>query len=212
MLALGDSITRTPGSWAQRLAWALGLQAVILAEDGAHAPDVVAAQLPRAGGAHALATVYVGANDARSPTWDADRYRADLAVILAAAAERAPVVLALTIPSDLGRPPAGAKAPQAAAIVRAQAGRTGALVVELAGFGSRRTVWPDRVHPTPAGHAAIARRAAAVLAAAGPPAPGRVAQVEPAPDPDWRFAAAWGHALVRDLGRRGRERRQARGS
>jgi lysophospholipase L1-like esterase len=202
MLILGDSISRQPGGWAELLAGALGLRPVNRAENGARAPDVVARQLPHAGAGHALATVYVGVNDARHVDWDPAAYARDLERILATAAGAADAVLALTLPRDLGRPPAGAKPAEASALVRGRAAAASAVVVDLGDFGGWRRVWPDVVHPTPAGHAEIARRALAALRAAGHAAPGAIA----APAAPRAFPLRWALELARDLRRRLRER------
>jgi lysophospholipase L1-like esterase len=203
LLALGDSITAERGSWAERLAAALALTPVVLAETGATAAGVVAGQLPRAGGPHALVAVYVGVNDARALNWDAGAYARALEQILAAAARAAPTTLVLTLPRDLGRPPAGDKPAEASTLVRAAAGTHEATVVELGDFGGPRHVWPDHVHPTPAGQHEIALRALGALRPAGWSA------VHDLPEPTGgaAFAARYARELGRDLARRRRERR-----
>jgi GDSL-like Lipase/Acylhydrolase family len=172
VLALGDSITRKgpwgalglpDRSWAWFLAQALGEPLTNLARDGAHAPDVLHEQLPYAGIGHALALVYVGVNDVRAPTWDAGSYAADLDAILAGVAERAPRVLTLTIPADLGRPRAGAKVLDANAIVECTAARHGAVCADLSGLRGRKLLLPDAVHLTPRGQLAVADIAARAL-------------------------------------------------
>jgi lysophospholipase L1-like esterase len=203
LLALGDSITAERGSWAERLAEALALTPVVPAENGATAPDVVARQLPRAGGPHALAAVYIGVNDARRTDWDAAAYARDLERILAAAADAAPTTLVLTLPRDLGRPPAGDKPAEASARVRAAAAVHDAMVVELGDFGGPRHVWPDHVHPTPAGQHEIALRALGALRPAGWPAVHDLSEPPAGPV----FAARYAKELARDLARRRRERR-----
>jgi lysophospholipase L1-like esterase len=172
VLALGDSITRKgpwgalglpDRSWAWFLAETLGEPLTNLARDGAHAPDVRREQLPHAGNGHALALVYVGVNDVRSPTWDGDAFAADLDAILAGIAERAARVLTLTIPIGLGRPRAGAKVLDANAIVKSAAARHGAVCADLSGLRGRRLLLPDAVHLTPRGQLAVADIAALAL-------------------------------------------------
>lgn len=208
LLALGDSITADRGSWAERLAAALALTPVVVAEDGATAADVVARQLPRTGGPHALAAVYVGVNDVRDFDWDARAYARDLEQILAAAARAAPTTIVLTLPRDLGRPPAGAKPAEASALIRVAAEDHAAVVVELGDFGGPRHVWPDHVHPTPAGQHEVALRAAGALRPAG----WRAVHDLPEPAAGPVFAARYAHELARDLARRRRERRPPLGS
>jgi hypothetical protein len=174
VLALGDSITRKgpwgalglpDRSWAWFLAETLNQPLTNLARDGAHAPDVRRDQLPRAGTDHVLALVYVGVNDVRSPRWDAEAYAADLDAILGGAAERAARVLTLTIPTDLGRPRAGAKVLDADAIIERTAARHGAVCADLSGLRGRKLLLPDAVHLTPRGQLAVADIAARALGA-----------------------------------------------
>jgi lysophospholipase L1-like esterase len=215
LVALGDSITRGrggtpalgihPQSWAQWLAEALELPFTNLAADGAVAADVVAGQLPRLRGPYDVATLYVGANDARRLDWDAARYAADVDTILAALAAAADRVLVLTIPHDLGRPRAAPKPAEAGRILRAAAGRTGAVVADLDGFGGRRLVLPDAVHPTSLGLLTIADVAARALDA--PVLPSRLAD-PPVRGPVHaaRYEAWWARLWLRDRARRARER------
>jgi hypothetical protein len=78
-------------------------------------------------------------------------------------------VLTVTAPLDLGRPKAGAKVRQLNAIIAENARRSGALLLDLSGFGGRRLIMTDHVHPTAFGQIAIAERALKVLAEAGLP-------------------------------------------
>ena len=77
---------------------------------------------------------------------------------LAARCER---VLVVTIPLDLGRPRAGRAVEEANAVIEA----SGALVLDLKGFGARNLVMADHVHPTAFGQVWIAERALEVLGA-----------------------------------------------
>jgi lysophospholipase L1-like esterase len=193
-VALGDSITNAEGSWAELLAGSLGLELVNLAQDGQVASGLVRDQLPRVPARVALAALYVGVNDARSTAWDPIGFAAAVDEILTALDPRAERLLVLTVPGDLGRPVAGPDAYECAALLRRAAGRHGATLVELADFGGARHVWPDHVHPTPAGQLEIARRAARALGVPEPDGDGR----PPRPD---RYA----RELVRDGLRRVRE-------
>jgi lysophospholipase L1-like esterase len=176
LVALGDSITRGrggapalgvhPQSWALWLAEALELPYTNLAVDGEAAHGVVADQLPRLNGAYDLATLYIGANDTRALDFDPQRYEAAVDTILAAIGERAQRTLLLTLPLDLGRPPAGDKPAIANAILRDLGQRHGATICPLDDFGGARFVLPDTVHPTSVGMVEIAQRAAAALGAA----------------------------------------------
>ena len=215
VLALGDSLTVGHGgmqsglgsqSWAHWLAQALELPFTGLAVNGATAPDVVRDQLPRIRGErYDVGCVYVGVNDVRNLDWDAAAYERDLDTILAALAGRCDRTLALTIPLDLGLPPAGAKVEEANAAVERLAARHGAVVVDLRDFTGARWVWADRVHATATGQIEIADRAARALGAARLPS-----QVEQPPAPD--LAYRWHYALrtVREQARAAVIRRRAR--
>jgi lysophospholipase L1-like esterase len=218
LVALGDSITRDGGEpllglpgrpWPELLAQALGHDCENLARDGATSGDVRREQLPRVSGAPAVACLYVGVNDARDPGWDAGAFADDLEAILAGLARAANVVVAATLPADLGRPPAAPKPPAASALVRAAAGRHGAVVVGLDDLAGRDLVLPDAVHLTALGEAEIASRAARALAAHGIPVPGDVSALA-APDRSPAALAAWrrrrARLLADDLRRRRRER------
>src|SRR4051812_42522308 len=136
MVALGDSITRGrggaptlgvhPQSWALWLAEALELPITNLGVDGATAPDVLREQVPQLQGPYDLATLHVGANDARSAAFDEGVFDAAVAGVADAMAAAADRLLVLTVPLDLGRPRAGTDVEVANAILRRQAGRHGA--------------------------------------------------------------------------------------
>src|SRR3712207_6077900 len=118
MVALGDSITRGrggtpalgvhPQSWALWLAEALELPVTNLGVDGATAPDVVREQVPRLAPPYDLATLHVGANDARSAAFDEAAFDAAVGAVTDALAGAADRLLVVTVPLDLGRPRAGA--------------------------------------------------------------------------------------------------------
>lgn len=169
MVALGDSITRGrggapalgvhPQSWAQWVAEALALPFTNLAVDGAQAADVVRDQVPRLAGPYDLATLYVGANDARGAGFDAAAFARDAETVVAALRPQALRVLVLTVPLDLGRPRAGADVAAANAALRG----LGADVCALDDLAGPRWVLPDAVHPTSPGMVEIANRALAAL-------------------------------------------------
>ncbi len=202
LVALGDSITYGHGgmqsglgsqSWAQWLAEALDLPFTRYAVNGATAADVLRDQVPRLHDRYDLervhdrydvATVYVGVNDVRDAGWDAAAYERDLDAILAAVADRADRVLTCTIPLDLGLPPAGAKVPEANAIVERLAARHGAVVADLRDLSGSAHVWADRVHLTASGQVALADRAARAL---GAPLPSQTVVDPPAPDGWYRW-------------------------
>ncbi len=219
LVALGDSITRGrggapalgvhPQSWAHWLAEALELPFTNLAADGARSPDVVTGQLPRLAGPYDLATLHVGANDARGTAFDAAAFDADVGAILDALAGHARRALVLTVPLDLGRPRAGADVRAADAVLRRQAAAHEALVCGLEDLRGARVLLPDAVHPTAPGMVAIAERAADVLAAAGMAVrarPAALAEERTDVVARARYAAWWGRQAVRDARRRARER------
>jgi lysophospholipase L1-like esterase len=181
VLAFGDSITNGGGelqwgvalqSWALWTARGLGLPYMGFAEDGARAADVVSRQLPALAERVApdarwdVGCLYIGANDVRAVDFDAAAFARDHRTALEVLHERCDRVLAVSLPLDLGRPPAGHVA-EGNAIVLAAARETGALLVDLRDFGARNLVMADHVHPTAFGQIAIAERALDVLAADG---------------------------------------------
>jgi lysophospholipase L1-like esterase len=211
LVALGDSITVgegsmalgvTPLSWAQWLAKALDLPFTSYAVNGAFTADVRALQLPRVRPGHALAALYAGVNDVRSPDFDADAYERDLDAVAAGLTERADRLLLLTLPEDLGRPSSAPKPSLASAAVRRVAARHGAMLADLSDFGGWTNVLPDVVHPTAIGQLEIADRAARALGAPLEPS----ALVTDRRGHDARYAPAHARALARDLARRARER------
>jgi len=194
-------------SWAAWLADALDLGLVNLAADGELAAGVRRDQLPRAGEGHALAVLYVGANDARGVDWSRAEFADDVRAILAGLGERAERVLVVAGPADLGRPPAGVKAAEANAVVREEAARAGSVVADLMDWPrppGREHVWPDHVHPTPLGQLDIADAAARALGAPCLPSAGVV--VARGRIADLRWYAHLARAEVHDRWRRLRER------
>lgn len=185
VLAFGDSITNGGGelqwgvalqSWALWVARSLGVPFTSFATDGAHASDVVEDQLSafrsmsaRPEARYDVGCLYVGVNDVRRLDWDPSAYSRDLRGALEFVAARCDRTLALTIPLNLGVPPAGAKVEEANAVIEAAARQAGALVVDVRSFGGRRLLMADRVHPTAFGQIAIACRALEVLAQDGLP-------------------------------------------
>ena len=215
LVALGDSITRgrgmvpaygvDPRSWAAWLAEAMELPFLNLAADGAVAGDVAREQLPRVPRC-SVATLYVGANDARSVGFDAGGFEGAVRDVVGALGSLAERVVVLTVPLDLGRPPAGAVEPVNRLLRAAAAGHT---VVSLDDFGGWRYVLPDAVHPTARGQVEIADRVAAALGAARRPA--EVAGARRSPRDDARFAPFYLRQLAKDHWRRARERREFAG-
>jgi lysophospholipase L1-like esterase len=212
LVALGDSITNGggnmafgvyPRSWAQWLADALELPYTGLARDGATADGVVREQLPRLRDAYDVGCLYVGVNDVRSVGWDAGAYERDFAAALGALAERCERVVALTAPLDLGRPRAGAKVADLNALVRRQAARVGAVVVDLEALRGARWVLPDAVHLSALGQVEVADRAARALGAVRMPS--SLAEPDGGVAADARWARAYARMWVRDVWRRLRE-------
>ena len=183
VLAFGDSITNGGGelhwgvalqSWALWTARGLGLPYTPYATDGASVRTVLDEQLPAfergaaaPDGPYDVGCLYIGTNDVRAFDWDPFAFEAGLGEALAFVSERSTRTLTATIPLDLGRPRAGAKVRDCNAIIERRASETGALVVDLAGFGGRSVMMADHVHPTAFGQIAIAERALDALAADG---------------------------------------------
>ncbi len=221
LVALGDSITRGrggapalgvhPQSWALWLAEALELPVTNLGVDGATAPDVLREQVPRLQGPYDLATLHVGANDARSASFDEAVFDAAVAEVTDALAAAADRLLVLTVPLDLGRPRAGTDVRVADAVLRRHAARHGAVVCGLEDFGGVRWMLPDAVHPTSAGMVEIAERAASALAAAGMAVPRRPSELPHAAERTGamaraRYAAWYARQVGRDRRRQAVER------
>lgn len=177
VLALGDSITNGGGelqwgvalqSWALWTARGLGLPYSPHAIDGATVSDVLARQVPAViEGHYDVGCLYIGVNDVRGPDWDRERFERGHRAALTFLRERCDRLLTATVPLDLGRPPAGARVQEVNGAIEASARDTGALVLDLRGFGARNLVMADHVHPTAFGQIAIAERALDVLAADG---------------------------------------------
>jgi lysophospholipase L1-like esterase len=214
VLALGDSILCGPEEgafgvpprvWPQWLAEALDLPFHRLARPGALCPDVERLFLPRLRGDYALACVGVGTNDVRSLDWDPRSFAASLERVLGAALACSERVCVATVPSDLGRPRAGAKVGDLNTIVRELAASGGAVVVDLDDFGGWRRWFPDAVHPTALGQLEIARRAADALELDASPL--ALADVRTGRTADLRYAMSRQVAhLARDWRRRAAER------
>jgi lysophospholipase L1-like esterase len=186
VLAFGDSITNGGGelqwgvalqSWALWVARGLGLPYSGYATDGARAGDVVRDQIraharhgPGPEARYELGCLYIGVNDVRGLDWDPAAYERDLGTAVHYLSERCDVLLAVTVPLDLGRPRAGRKVPECNAIIARTAAEAGGHVLDLSDFAARNLLMADRVHPTAFGQVAIAERALDVLGPAGLPA------------------------------------------
>ena len=185
VLAFGDSITNGGGelqwgvalqSWALWVARGLGLPYTGYAVDGADVHHVVEWQIPafrtltaHTDPAYDLGCLYIGVNDVRRPNFDVGAFARDYAVALEFLTGRCRRTLTMTVPLDLGRPPAGAKVNDLNAAIEETADMLGVLVVELRGLRSRGLMMADHVHPTALGQVAIAERALARLEQDGLP-------------------------------------------
>jgi lysophospholipase L1-like esterase len=214
LVALGDSITFGEGnmvcgipcrSWALWLAEALDLPFTSRAFNGATTADVRAAQLPRVRADYDVGCLYAGVNDARGLDFDPAAFESDLREIAARLTAHCARIVMLTLPLDLGRPPAGEKVAGANAIVRAVATDTGATVCDLHDLGGWTLMLPDAVHPTALGQLEIADRAAASLRA--PRRPSEFSGSLPlGPRGQVSYARTHARLLARDLIRRRIER------
>jgi lysophospholipase L1-like esterase len=185
-------------SWAQWLAEAMGLPFTRYAVNGATAAGVVREQVPRVTRDYDVATLYVGVNDVRNAGWDVRAYEEDLDIATGALARRSQRLALLTIPLDVGLPPAGAKVGEANAAIERVARRHGATVVDLRDFTGPRWVWADRVHATATGQVEIADRAARAL---GAPIPSQTV-VDP-PRADALYAVHYARRTLREYARVG---------
>jgi hypothetical protein len=177
LVAIGDSLTRGSGqgmlglpmqSWALWTAEALGLPYTCLARDGAGAHEALSEQVPRLRGPYDLACVYIGVNDVRTPGFDAPAYAGALERIVFAAVEEARVLVLVSLPGAIGRPPAPPAAIAAAnADIEALAAAAGAVQVDAGAVCGPELVLADAVHLTARGQARLALVACEALARAG---------------------------------------------
>jgi hypothetical protein len=145
---------------------------------------------------YALACLYVGVNDVRDAGWDARAYEQHLDIAAAGLARRGERLLMLTIPLDVGLPPAAGRVLDANAAIERVAARHGAVLGDLRDFTGPRWVWADRVHATATGQVEIADRAARAL---GAPLPSRTV-VDP-PGPDLLYAVHYARRSAREWAR-----------
>jgi GDSL-like lipase/acylhydrolase family protein len=120
VLAFGDSITNGGGelqwgvalqSWALWVARGLALPYTGLAVDGARVGDVLAEQVPSVppDARYDLGCLYVGVNDVRGLDWDRELFERGHRAALDTLRVHCDRILTMTVPLDLGRPPAGGK-------------------------------------------------------------------------------------------------------
>jgi lysophospholipase L1-like esterase len=211
LVALGDSVTRGhtepmlgvhAQSWAQWLAEALDLPLHNLAENGARVPDLLARQVPRLQGRYDVAAVWVGINDTRALDWDAAAYAKGLDRVLRAV--DAARTLLVTIPLDLGRPPAAPKPAEAGGVVRRLAAEHGAGVLDVSSLAGFPLVLPDAVHLTALGQLAVGAAAARALGA--PVAPSGLDDVRRGRAAALLLGVRWGRLWTQDVRRRAVER------
>lgn len=214
LVALGDSITYGHGGmqsglgsqgWASWLAEAMDLPYTRYAANGATIEDVARNQAPRVTGEYDVATLYIGANDTRNLDWDATRFHTLLTDVVVGLTQHAATVVLLTLPLDLGLPPAGVKVREANSVIEEVCSDADGVLVDLRDFRDRRWVWADRVHATAAGQVEIADRAASAL---GRPLPSLT--VVDVPDPDHWYWWHYGKRLLREHARAAIETRRAR--
>lgn len=173
---MGDSIIEggtSPQSWAQHLAEAGRWPFTKYARGGHLSQNVVDEQLSRiVHDDYDVAALTVGANDLLY-RWDAATFRRNLGTILEKLSEVAERVVVSNVPLAFRRIPGTRRwvnLPVAAAnnLVVDEAGRHGALVLDVTDFHGPRWMCPDGVHPTALGLEEMGRRAAVLL---GVPAP-----------------------------------------
>jgi lysophospholipase L1-like esterase len=189
-VALGDSLTagrddHGPGGarigWARRLAGILTARTSVrcaltnLAFDGASAGVVLEQQLPSVTGLGPdLVSVTVGMNDIRDPGFAAERFAAELGLLLDGLYGTGATVLTCTLPDIAAIMPLPAdlvdlarqRIRQASDIIREQAARRGALCLDawaIPGAADPGLFGPDRIHPNGSGHQLMADAFAALL-------------------------------------------------
>jgi lysophospholipase L1-like esterase len=185
LAALGDSVTCGEGvglriaaelTWPTLLANALDLQPVSLAVAGATMRDVREKQLPEVPRC-AVAGVLIGLNDVCRGAFDASRLHAEMTAIVDGIQWRADQVMVATLPDPsrylwvpkrVRRLVASrlATANEAITAVANDAPQVHLLDLTAVPDLQLRPAWsPDRVHPSPFGHVAIAAAAAELLGA-----------------------------------------------
>jgi lysophospholipase L1-like esterase len=163
VVAIGDSLVATDGSWAEWLSRAMGLPLRNLAVGGSQSRDVLG-QLPRLREeTYAVACLTVGTNDILFD-WDAGRFADNVAMIVAAAKDSAAQLVTPTITLALaGFPGTGAEFRRRVRAANAILDASGALVFVGSDLRGPRLMSPDRIHPTGTGQLVLADRAAAAL-------------------------------------------------
>ncbi|HEX3898340.1 MAG TPA: GDSL-type esterase/lipase family protein [Mycobacteriales bacterium] len=185
LAALGDSVTcgegvglRVPAgqTWPSLLGAATGLTPQSLAVAGATVADVREKQLPKLPRCD-VAGVLIGLNDVCRGSFDESRFEAEIATVLHGLQWRADRILLATLPDPsrylwvpkrVRRLVSHRLAAANAAITRAAASSSHVQVLDLAAVPdlALRCAWsPDRVHPSPFGHVAIAAAATELLGA-----------------------------------------------
>ena len=183
IVALGDSLTcgrgvgvqvRTEETWVSLIAaGAPGGRLVQLAEPGARIRDVCVRQLPRVPAADVV-TMLAGLNDIARAGFDAAQLREDMLTLLRQLTGRGTPVLIVRLhdPVEMLRLPKwlGAVVRQRVAAVNQAVDDArswpGVMSLDLASIPALRLPgsWStDRIHPSRAGHQAVAASAAAVL-------------------------------------------------
>jgi lysophospholipase L1-like esterase len=177
---VGDSITNGEGqsmlgvrcqSWALWLATGLELPYTGLAVNGAIASQALAEQVPRLRGPYDVGCVYLGVNDVRNPGFALEPFAAALDAVLAGVSRHAERVLVVTIPLDLGRPPAPRERIEGCNLaIEKLAAKHRSRVLDLRAVRGWRFVLPDAVHLTALGQLRVAELAATALGAERNPA------------------------------------------
>jgi lysophospholipase L1-like esterase len=185
LATLGDSVTCGEGvglrippeqTWPWLLGTATGLTPHSLAVAGATIGDLREKQLPQLPRC-AVAGVLIGLNDVCRGSFDESRFEAELAAVLHGLQWRADrIVLAtlpdpsryLWVPKRVRRLVSNRLAAANSAIERAGSSSSHVQVLDLTAVPdlALRCAWsPDRVHPSPFGHVAIAAAATELLGA-----------------------------------------------
>ncbi|WP_104083287.1 GDSL-type esterase/lipase family protein [Cryobacterium sp. Y11] len=204
IVAVGDSITNacsvdlivdriSPRSWAQCVSAATGEPLTVHAKSGAPASEI-RAMLPEMIESYSLALIYVGTNNVLSwRHWRREDLASEMHAILNIMRACSDRVAVMQLPDTLGQ--SGAIFPygpllkrrvrKAQKIVREAAASMGATLVTPPSLTCDR-IWIDGVHPTSAGHRALADETVHALGLPEVPA----ARAEPRPDyASWRRRA-----------------------
>lgn len=163
IVCVGDSLINADKSWGYWLAQVTGEPLERVSVGGAKSADVLD-QLPKLDGRRfEIACLTVGTNDVLFE-WQPNVFEENLKAIVTALHEHAEQVVAQTLSLGLAYfPGSGFEIRRRVAVANEILRASDALVVTGSDLRGRRTMSPDRIHPSVAGQISLADRAAELL-------------------------------------------------